>query len=73
MKELGDKSKKIMKEMDIKDLGVKVRTKEGLIWFNVAKEAKLVIENLEKGLIVQGGLLQMAELKVKIEEEKMNR
>lgn len=49
-------------------LGLKMTTKEGSIWTDVARTCKVAIENCEKELIIQKGILEFAEKK--IEEEK---
>jgi|TARA_R100000501_G_C2630530_1_gene125958 hypothetical protein len=47
-----------------KDLGLKVVPKEQVIWENVKKEAKVLIEDSENNLIIQKAMLKMAEEKI---------
>ncbi len=53
-----------------KDLGVVMGTKEQVIWEAVAKEARVLIEDSEKNLIIQKAMLELAESKIKIEKAK---
>ena len=60
------------KEMkEPKDLGVKVGTKEEVIWTDVKKESEVLIEQSENHLIVQKALLEMAIRKIAEEKEKL--
>lgn len=52
-----------------KDLGVKIGTKDQVIWEGVAKEARVLIQQSENNLIIQRAMLQLAEQK--IAEEKL--
>lgn len=54
-----------------KDLGVKIGTKEQVIWENVAKEARVLIEQSENNLVIQRAMLVMAEEKVAAEKNKL--
>ena len=54
-----------------KDLGVKVGTKEEVIWTDVKKESEVLIEQSENHLIVQKALLEMAIRKIAEEKEKL--
>ena len=47
-----------------KDLGIKVGTKEEVVWTNVKKEAKVLIEQSENNLIIQKALLKLANEKI---------
>lgn len=53
-----------------KDLGLKIGTKNQVLWERVAKEARILIEQSEDNLKIQNAMLKMAE--EKIEEEKKN-
>lgn len=50
---------------------VRVGTPDQAIWESVEKEAKVMIENLEKGLVVQKAILEMALKKIEEEKEKL--
>jgi|TARA_Y100000310_G_C20551178_1_gene748160 hypothetical protein len=54
-----------------KNLGVKIGTKVEKLWGDVAKEAKILIEQSENNLVIQKELLSLAERR--IEEEEKNR
>lgn len=63
-----------MMEQEIKepkDLGVKIGTKEQVLWENVLKGAKVQIEKCEAELIVQKEVVLLANRKIKQEKEKM--
>lgn len=53
-----------------KNLGVKIGTKAEKLWGDVAKEAKVLIEQSENNLVIQKELLELAERKIKEEEKK---
>jgi len=53
-----------------KKIEVEIGTKEQVIWQNVAKEAKILIEQGEQNLIVQKAILIMAEKKIAEEQAK---
>ena len=50
------------------DLGIKIGTKEEVIWTKVKKEAELLIEQSEESLIIQREMLKLAEKKVLSEQ-----
>lgn len=52
------------------DLGIKIGTKEEVIWTNVVKEAKVLIEQSDANLIIQKAMLELAEANIKKEQEK---
>ena len=52
------------------DLGVKIGSPDEVLWTNVAKEAKVLIEQSENNLKIQTEILKLAEKR--IEEEKEN-
>lgn len=49
---------------------IKVGTAMEALWTKVRDEAKMLIENHEKSLIVQKAMLELAEKKIKEEKEK---
>lgn len=51
-----------------KDLGLKIGTKDLILWENVAKEARVLIDQSENNLKIQTAMLKLAE--EKIAEEK---
>lgn len=53
-----------------KDLGVKVGTKDEVLWTKVKKEAELLIEQSEDNLKIQKEMLKLAEKKIAEEKEK---
>ena len=52
-----------------KDLGVKIGSKEEVIWTEVATEAKILIERSERNIIIQKGMLDLANDKIAKEKE----
>lgn len=55
-----------------KDLGLKMGTKEGAIWEEVARACKVLIENCEKELLIQKEILKLAEKKISQEKLKLD-
>lgn len=53
-----------------KDLGLKIGTKDQVLWENVAKEAKILIEQSENNLKIQTAMLKLAEEKIAEEKKK---
>ena len=53
-----------------KDLGLKVGTKEQVIFEELAKNAKLQIDNQEKSLIANKAILAMCEKRIEEEKKK---
>ena len=53
-----------------KDLGVKIGSKEQVLWENVKKESEILIEQSEDNLVIQKELLKLAEKKITEEKEK---
>lgn len=63
-----------MAEEEIKepeDLGIKIGTKEEVLWTKVKKAAEVLIEQSEEHMIVQKAMLKLAEENIKKEQEKM--
>jgi len=54
----------------MKDLGIKVGSKEEVLWTKVKKEAEILIEQSEESLIVQREMLKLAEKRIAEEKEK---
>ena len=54
----------------MKDLGIKIGTKEEALWTKVKKEAEILIEQSEESLIIQTEMLKLANKR--ITEEKRN-
>jgi len=54
-----------------KDLGLKVGSKEQILWEQVAKESRVGIEKSEQNLIVQKAFLNLALEKIAEEKSKM--
>ena len=54
-----------------KDLGVKIGTKKQVIWERVKKEAEILIQESEDNLIIQKGMLALAENNIAAEKEKI--
>ena len=52
-----------------KDLGIKIGTKEEVLWTKVKKEAEVLIQQSEDNLIIQQAILELAESKIKEEED----
>ena len=52
-----------------KDLGLKIGTKENVMWTRVAQESRVLIEQSETNLVIQKEVLKLAESKI-VEEEK---
>lgn len=68
------KSKKpfLFSEKDIpEDLGIKIGTKEEVLWTKVRDSRKAQIEQYEEALIVERAILELAESKIK-QEKKFN-
>lgn len=53
------------------DLCIKIGTPEQVIWESVLKETKVIVENMEKTLIVQKAILELADSKIQEEKEKL--
>lgn len=53
------------------DLGIKIGTEQQIIWENVFKETSKMIEDLEKGLIIQKAIKELAEKKISLEKKKL--
>lgn len=53
-----------------KDLGLKMGTKDEVMWTQVAKEAKTLIQQSAQSLKIQNAILLMAEDKIEEEKEK---
>lgn len=54
-----------------KDLGVRFGTETQAIWEGVEKECKVAIEQLEKSIIIQKAILELAQQKIAIEKESL--
>jgi len=54
-----------------KDLGVKIGTKDEVLWTRVRDEAKALIEQSENNLIIQKEMLKLAEKKIAEEKQKV--
>jgi len=54
-----------------KDLGIKIGTPEEVLWTNVLKEAKQLLKQSEDNIIVQQGMVDLAERKIREEKQKM--
>ena len=52
-------------------LGVKLGTKDQVLWEGVAKEAKILIEQSNNNLKIQTALLKLAEEKIAEEKKKL--
>lgn len=52
------------------DLGVKIGSKEQVIWTDVLKEAILLVEQGERNLVIQRGIIDLANKKIAVEKEK---
>lgn len=55
-----------------KDLGLKMGTKKGAVWEDVARACKVSIENCEKELLIQTEILKLAESKIAEEKNKLD-
>lgn len=53
------------------DLGLKIGTKDQVLWESVAKEAKILIEQSENSLKIQTAMLKLAEEKIEAEKQKI--
>lgn len=60
-----------MAKSQSKDLGIKIGTKEQVIWTDVLKEAKVLKEASERNIVVQQGMIELAERKIKEEKKKL--
>ena len=60
----------IKDEPKLREEDVKIGTKAEKLWTDVAKEAKILIEQGEKNLIVQNAIFKLAIKKIKEEKEK---
>jgi len=58
------------KEKEPEDLGIKMGTKEEVLWTEVKKNCQVAIENLDKELIINKELLKIAERRIKEEQAK---
>lgn len=58
-----------MKVKEPKNLGIKVGTKDQVLWERVKTEAEQLIKQSQDNLKVQSAMLEMAETKIKQEEE----
>lgn len=52
------------------DLGVKVGSEAEQLWTKVKEEAEMLIKNHEQSLIIQKAMLNLAEQKIKKEQDK---
>ena len=59
--------------MNEEKLGVKIGTKEEVIWTSVRDEAKILIEQSKTNLVIQAALLKLAEEKILIEQNKLKK
>jgi len=57
--------------MMTKDLGIKIGTKTQQIWEAVKKNTTQSIENIERELIIQKAIIELAEQKIAQEIEKL--
>jgi len=60
-------------ETRVHDLGVKIGTKEQVLWTDVRKEALVLIEQSENSLIIQRAMLILADEKIAKEKEKFKK
>lgn len=67
----GKKFKRCCANKTLEELGVRIGTAEQKIWEDVKKECVSMIENLEKGLVVQKAFKELAEKKIAEEIEKL--
>ena len=58
-----------MTDERVKDLGVKIGTKDQVLWENVKKEAEVLIEQSEQHITIQKAMLNLAEEKILVEKE----
>lgn len=56
-----------------KDLGIKIGTKQQVLWENVKKESEILIQQSLDNLIIQRALSSLAAEKIKIEQEIMKK
>ena len=54
--------------MTSSDLGIKVGSKEEVVWTAVIKEAKILLEESERNIIIQKGMIELAESKIEAEK-----
>ena len=54
-----------------KDLGLKIGTKDQVVWENVLKEAKVLLEQSEQNIVVQKGMIELAQSKIEAEKKKL--
>lgn len=55
----------------MKDLGIKIGTKEEVIWTKVKKEAEILIEKFEESLIIEKEMLKLANRRIDEEKAKL--
>lgn len=53
------------------ELGVKISTKNEVLWKRIEEETKKIIEELENSLIVQKGFLELSQNKILEEKQKL--
>ena len=61
---------KASKIVEPKDLKVKIGSPAEALWTQVRDETKSQIENSKRNMIVQQGMLELAESKIRIEKSK---
>ena len=59
-----------MKPRIPKNLGLKMGTKDRILWEGVAKEARVLIEQSENNMKIQRAMLDLAEAKIAEEKHK---
>jgi len=50
------------------DLGVKIGSPGEVIWTSVLKEAKILLEESERNIVIQRGMIKLAESEIKTEK-----
>ena len=59
-----------MKERQI-ETNVQIGTPDEVLWTQVMKEAKILIESSEKNIIIQKAILKLSEKKIAFEKESL--
>ena len=52
---------------------VKIGTKEEMYWTEILKKMKSNVENFQHEIVISNQIMKLAQLKIKIEEERRNR
>lgn len=53
------------------DLQIKIGTQDQVVWTNVLREAKSLLKQSKENILVQQGIIELAESKIEAEKKKV--